>query len=554
LQLGNSRWENTTFNSRLQPTQLGLGTSSTDQSLWKVNYDYGTTDNNGNVKSQTITVPSLTAMVQTYTYDSLNRIKSATETVSNAITWKQTFTYDRFGNRNFDTANTTTLGSCSTAQCNPTIDIANNRFTTGQGYTFDLSGNLLTDAQGRTFTYDAENKQKEIKDSGNNSVGQYFYDGNGARIKKVSATETTLFVYDASAKLVGEYLLTSATPTSPTTSYLTNDTLGSPRVVTDASGNILSRRDFMPFGEEITRTNYGTDSVRQKFTGYERDGEANLDYAQARYYNSFQGRFNSPDAPFSEQIEEKPQSWNLYFYTENNPLKYIDPLGRWKQVACSGGATLCYESDSADDTYESLADLLGYAAPKNLKEFFGSQEISIGKVFDLSGYEDWRNQGFKRDMISGSVTERRITDMEFVFGEGIKPERVIIRGLWGWIKNLFKGKTKSPSGASNIIQYQNFKRLLRSLMSKPPVTDPDLQKIMSDLYRANATIGSGSTAAAVRQEIATGQPVGGVFHTQKAQDYIIALERWIKNNPLANASDRHAAEQVILDLKDALGR
>lgn len=85
MQLGNTKWENAVFNSRLQPTQLGLGTSSSDQSLWKVNYDYGTTDNNGNVKSQTITVPTITAIVQNYTYDSLNRIKSAEKRVNSSI-------------------------------------------------------------------------------------------------------------------------------------------------------------------------------------------------------------------------------------------------------------------------------------------------------------------------------------------------------------------------------------------------------------------------------------------------------------------------------------
>ena len=45
LQLGNGRWENTQFNARLQPTQIGLGSSANAQDLWKVNYDYGTTDN-----------------------------------------------------------------------------------------------------------------------------------------------------------------------------------------------------------------------------------------------------------------------------------------------------------------------------------------------------------------------------------------------------------------------------------------------------------------------------------------------------------------------------
>ena len=333
MKLGNNRWESAQFNSRLQPTQLGLGNSSSDTSLWKVNYDYGTTANNGNVFSQTITVPSINPLVQNYTYDSLNRLKSATETQNSSQTWKQTFVYDRYGNRQFDAANTTTLGSCPQAQCNPAVDVANNRFTTGQGYTYDLSGNLITDANGRSFAYDAENKQKTVSDA-SNTIGNYFYDGDGKRVKKVSSAETTVFAYDAAGKLAAEYLLTSATPQTPTTSYLTTDSLGSPRVITDQSSNIQSQRDFMPFGEEVTRQNYGTDSIRQKFTGYERDDESNLDFAQARYHNYNLGRFQSPDPLMASARRTNPQTFNRYSYSLNNPLKFVDPSGMLSGSTC----------------------------------------------------------------------------------------------------------------------------------------------------------------------------------------------------------------------------
>ena len=130
MQLGNGRWESTQFNSRLQPTQIALGTTQNGTDQLKLNYDYGTTANNGNVQSQTITVPGMSyPLIQTYTYDTLNRLKSAEEKSNGSTTWKQTFLYYRYGNRNFDTANTTTLGSCPQAQCNPTVSATNNRFT-----------------------------------------------------------------------------------------------------------------------------------------------------------------------------------------------------------------------------------------------------------------------------------------------------------------------------------------------------------------------------------------------------------------------------------------
>jgi RHS repeat-associated protein len=40
---------------------------------------------------------------------------------------------------------------------------------------------------------------------------------------------------------------------------------------------------------------FSLDSVRQQFTGQERDDETGLDYFNARYHSSMQGRFTSVD-------------------------------------------------------------------------------------------------------------------------------------------------------------------------------------------------------------------------------------------------------------------
>lgn len=350
MQLGNGRWESTTFNSRLQPTQVALGTLQNGADKLKLNYDYGTTNNNGDVLSQTITVPMAGSAAgftaaQNYSYDSLNRLKSAQEIINSSQSWKQTFVFDRYGNRNFDTANTTTLGSCPAAnQCNPAVDVANNKFTTGQGYSYDLAGNIISDAQGRTFNYDAENKQKSVASSGS-SLGTYFYDGDGKRVKKLVGTETTIFVYDAAGKMVAEY--TTSAPTTTQVSYLTSDALGTPRINTDANGNVMARHDYMPFGEEIDSTitsvrnvnlNYGDDGIKKKFTAYERDLESSLDFAEARMYNFNYGRFTTSDPLLASGRIEDPQTWNRYAYVLNNPLNYVDPTGLYE---CEGNKAQC---------------------------------------------------------------------------------------------------------------------------------------------------------------------------------------------------------------------
>ncbi len=67
---------------------------------------------------------------------------------------------------------------------------------------------------------------------------------------------------------------------------------------------------------------------RSRSTGKERDAESGLDWFKTRYFSGAQGRFTSPDEPPNDQESSDPQSWNLYSYVRNNPLKFIDPRGR----------------------------------------------------------------------------------------------------------------------------------------------------------------------------------------------------------------------------------
>lgn len=65
-----------------------------------------------------------------------------------------------------------------------------------------------------------------------------------------------------------------------------------------------------------------------RYTGKERDAESGNDYFGARYYASTVGRFLSPDPQYAqERMVKDPQSWNLYAYGGNNPLRFIDPDG-----------------------------------------------------------------------------------------------------------------------------------------------------------------------------------------------------------------------------------
>ena len=329
----------------MEELAVGHGVNSGD--LWKLGYEYGeingsggvdTTKNTGNVARQTLSFNGLAQpFVQSYKYDSLYRLTEAKETSNSSQTWKQVFDYDRYGNRLTHNQFSGTDPVAQTAITHPSIDPANNRIDSPI-YDFDKNGNLVIDGENRRFAFNADNKQREVRDASNNLVGEYFYDGEGKRVKKVTygtTVHTTVFVYSG-GKLAAEYS-TEAPPPQPTTNWTVTDMLGSPRVILNSLGEVVSRRDFLPFGEEITpnqNVNFRTagqkyvgDGVRQKFTGYQKDGETGLDFAEARMYENRHARFTAVDPLLASGKSGNPQTFNRYVYVRNNPTLLTDPTG-----------------------------------------------------------------------------------------------------------------------------------------------------------------------------------------------------------------------------------
>ena len=91
-------------------------------------------------------------------------------------------------------------------------------------------------------------------------------------------------------------------------------------------------------------------STASDFTGKERDTESGNDYFGERYYASSMGRFMSPDPSglmFADQTN--PQSFNLYSFALNNPLKFTDPNGLY----CYYGSTDADVGDASQYDFHS---------------------------------------------------------------------------------------------------------------------------------------------------------------------------------------------------------
>jgi RHS repeat-associated protein len=412
---GNGLIHTVVYNNRLQPTQIRLGTAAAPSSVLGLTYNYGTTANNGNVLSVAYAGGGL-SYTQTFGYDALNRLTTSQETAGGVTSWSQTNGHDRYGNRWVVLA-----GGAQSLSFSATT----NRIT---GWGYDAAGNLTSDAAAN-YSYDAENRLRAV-----NAAPGYVYDGEGRRVKKTLG-EATRFAYGVGGQLLAEYdaatgalrkqnaygpggLLASVVPNALAgagTRYVTADHLGSPRAVTGAGGAVVSRHDYKPFGEELgagiggrtAAQGYGqADGVRQGFTGYEKDGETGLNFAQARYHSPRQGRFTSPDQPLVDQWQNNPQSWNLYAYVRNNPLNSVDPFGM--AAECPRGWEGCVERDGkfywphpeTGEEIEIVTEVIRVDSDDSgVPSEDGTRNLTVGEA--LQQQEERRNNFILNNVVAG---------------------------------------------------------------------------------------------------------------------------------------------------------
>ncbi|MGH9782813.1 MAG: RHS repeat-associated core domain-containing protein [Terriglobia bacterium] len=135
--------------------------------------------------------------------------------------------------------------------------------------------------------------------------------------------------------------------------YYHLDHLGSPRVILNTAGQVVSKHHYMPFGEEAPTVAMDSSNKRH-FTGHERDSETGLDYMMARYYSSSLARFMAVD-PGNDTGLEDPQSWNVYAYVRNNPMRGTDPTG----MAVDWGDISLNSAEHRTSQYTGEEDTLG---------------------------------------------------------------------------------------------------------------------------------------------------------------------------------------------------
>lgn len=284
-------------------------------------------------------------------------------------------------------------------------------------YGYDVRGNqsTRTGTYTDTYTFDAANRLTGSTVHSANGVAttsSYLYDGLGRRVREMTGGLGTISSYGHDGKLLYQfdekttpdeghayfYLAgslvakrTRVTGGSIYTTYQHTDALGSPVATTDQLGTMITRERMTAYGEPAD----GSWQRGPGYTGHVMDDKSKLVYMQQRYYDPTIGRFISPD-PVATDLNTG-DSFNRYWYANNNPVRFTDPDGRqaMDQWVMPGGISTSTDLTTYGQTQqtpgatrqeiaaglETLADAVttaDFASPFIKKSFYAQVTLQLG--------------------------------------------------------------------------------------------------------------------------------------------------------------------------------
>jgi RHS repeat-associated protein len=283
-----------------------------------------------------VTGAAVPGLDQGFGYDGVGRLTGVT---AGGSTWS--ITYDDNGNRTGVTLDGAPRVYATAATSNRLKTIDN----PVRGFDHDATGNTTVDTgNGYLPTYGADGRLSATTRLG--VTTKYDYRADGLRVAKSVGAEQTVFVYDRSGQLLGEYDATGTplreyvwlgeTPVAmftpdpanpagaPLVYFIHADHVDAPRVVLDRAGNVRWRWLAEPFGATAPQTNpggLGSFTQNLRMPGQYADAETGLFYNQSRYYDPSIGRYAQSD-PIG-----LAGGINTYSYVNGDPARTVDPEG-----------------------------------------------------------------------------------------------------------------------------------------------------------------------------------------------------------------------------------
>ncbi len=157
------------------------------------------------------------------------------------------------------------------------------------------------------------------------------YLAGGELIESTQDGETSDYVY------LGKRLLAIRTSSAAGTklTYMHYDALKTLAATSNASGAVLTRHFWSPYGE----ADAAPAAMIPGYSGHLTDADTGLVYMGQRYYDPQVGRFLSVDpvTAYSNPVG----AFNRYWYANNNPYRFMDPDGR---QSCESSSMKCHPS------------------------------------------------------------------------------------------------------------------------------------------------------------------------------------------------------------------
>ncbi len=334
-----------------------------------------------------------------YTYDVINQLTAATNVGNSSLS--RSFTYSPSGNLLSKSDVGTYLYPAPTAP-RPHAPVKAGPWT----FTYDGNGNMLT-GKGRTITYDGKDRPVSVTTGG--VTTQYVYGPDGARLKKISGGQTTLYLGGDEEILpdgkVVKHLDDAVRRVGSSTNWIHRDHMSSVRMLTNSSGNIAAVSRYQPYGKR-TDVQQAADTPRESkgWIGERDDPETGLTYLNARYYDPELARFIQADwlNPTDPYV-----GTNRYAYAANNPVLYSDPSGHriddFNEIGNSGSISGARNRDEYRDFQRSRN---AYSDRSNSRSYDYDDYRSNGGNYDRvsRSRRTSREDNWRRD----SVTDRRI--------------------------------------------------------------------------------------------------------------------------------------------------
>lgn len=257
-------------------------------------------------------------------------------------------------------------------------------------FSYDLNGNMTEKTNGSDswiYSWNDENRLIRVQGPGSVDVA-YSYDQMGRMLTRddggPNVTQLVWDGWECVREVAGSSITTYCIPEGQLLSFIRDgerfdchcDALLSIRMVTDESGDVVLRREFDAWGNELAGS---FDSVPGGMPygfvgalGVRYDSTTGLHYMRQRWYDSSLGRFISRD-PVGLRGGK-----NMYSYARNNPVKFVDPDGLAPTVK-DVTSSLLKILQRPGDYHKYLP-----CAQKMLKE----NRVIIDLTGDVPGYSD----------------------------------------------------------------------------------------------------------------------------------------------------------------------